>query len=120
MWKFHSLHAEDLYLADCYGMMIGITIASIDWHHIIVSLQIYLPIIIWIMTVYLPIVHWSYKMCFPGWYISFREVKRLDAVGQRKKMESKRERARTEDIEQGQQIKVQVEADAREESALIR
>ena len=118
IWKFNSLQAEHIYLADGYSMMIVMSILSIDWHHILVSLQIYLPIFIWIATVVMSVMHWFLKTCFPGLYARYREAKRLQAEQLRKEREVAIEREGEGDVEQGQQCGIHVEEEPGEETPL--
>lgn len=118
IWKFNALHTEDIYLADGYSMILSMTIFSIDWHHILVSLQIYLPIFIWIATVMMPVMHWFTKTCFPGVYRRYREAKTAQAEEAKTQRESRREGGRELDVEQGQQGEVQVREEAGEETPL--
>lgn len=79
IFKFNSLHTEDLDLADGYSYCIITILLSIDWQNVLVSLQVTMPITIWSATVLLPIVHWLFKTCSPGIYVRYRQARRLQA-----------------------------------------
>jgi hypothetical protein len=99
IFKFNSLHAEDLYLADGYSIFIIIGLRSLDWQNVLVCLQVTMPMVIWNATVLPPIVYWFLKTFFPGIYGKYREVKRLQAEAWRNVMKGGGERLG--DIESG-------------------
>jgi hypothetical protein len=75
--KFNVMHKEDIWLVNPgLGMMFIMTLASIDWRHIFVSLQIFSPINIWSASVILAVFHWLFRTCFPRTYEKFWEAKR--------------------------------------------
>jgi hypothetical protein len=66
IFKFNSLHTEDLDLADGYSFFIIAGLLSLDWQNVLVSLQVIMAIMIWNATVLQPIAHWFFKTFFPG------------------------------------------------------
>src|SRR2546429_8179371 len=79
IFKFNSLHTEDLDLADGYSYFIIAGLLSLDWQNVLVSLQVTMPMVIWSATVLLPIVHWLLKTFFPGIYVRYRQARGLQA-----------------------------------------
>jgi hypothetical protein len=79
IFKFNSLHTEDLDLADGYSFFIITGLLSLNWQNVLVSLQITMPICIWSATVLLPIGHWLFKGFPPGIYGRYRQARRLQA-----------------------------------------
>ena len=67
IFKFNSLHTEDLDLTDGYSYFIIAGLFSLDWQNVLVSLQVTMPIDIWSATVLLPILHWLFKTFSPGY-----------------------------------------------------
>lgn len=79
IYKFNSLHTEDLDLADGYSYFIITAVISLDWENVLVSLQVTMPIVIWSATVLLPIAHWLFKKLSPRLYVRYRQARRLQA-----------------------------------------
>lgn len=79
IFKFNSLHTEDLDFADGYSYFIIAGLLSLDWQNFLVSLQVTMPIVIWSATLLLPIAHWLFKMFSPGIYGRYRQARRLQA-----------------------------------------
>jgi hypothetical protein len=79
IFKFNSLHMEDLDLADGYSYFIIAGLLSLDWQNVLESLQVTMPIMIWSATVLLPIAHWRFRTSFPGTYWRYRQARRLQA-----------------------------------------
>lgn len=99
IFKFNSLHTEDLDLANGYPLFTITGLVSLDWQNVLVSLQVTMPITVWTATVLLPIVHWFFKTFFPGGYGRYREGRRLQAEKWRKIMKGEGERV--DDVESG-------------------
>ncbi|KAH8676898.1 hypothetical protein BGZ60DRAFT_513759 [Tricladium varicosporioides] len=99
IFKFNSLHTEDLDLADGYSLFIISGLPSLDWRNVFVSIQVTMPMMIWSATVLLPIMHWFLKTFFPVIYGRYREMRRLQAETWRKTIEGGGERVG--DIESG-------------------
>ena len=77
IFKFNSLHTEDIELIDGYSYFIIPGVLSLDWQNVLVSLQVTMPMMIWSATLLLPIIHWLFKMFLPGIYGRYRQSKRL-------------------------------------------
>ncbi|KAH8727354.1 hypothetical protein GQ44DRAFT_725258 [Phaeosphaeriaceae sp. PMI808] len=86
IFKFNSLHTEDLDLADGYSSSIIMCLVSLDWQNVLVSLQVTMPMMIWIVTMLLPIMHWLFKTFSPGMYVRYRQARRSQAEELWKKM----------------------------------
>jgi hypothetical protein len=99
IFKFNSLHTEDLDLADGYSYFIIAGLLSLDWQNVLVSLQVTMPIVIWSATLLLPIAHWLFKTFFPGIYGRYRQARRLQAEELWKIIEGRGERVG--DVEAG-------------------
>jgi hypothetical protein len=77
IFKFNSLHAEDIDLIDGYSYFIIAGVLSLDQHNVLVSLQVTMPIVIWSATLLLPIGHCLFKTFLPGIYWRYRQAMRL-------------------------------------------
>jgi hypothetical protein len=99
IFKFNSLHTEDLDLADGYSYFIIAGLLSLDWQNVLVSLQVTMPIVIWSATLLLPIAHWLFKTFSPGIYGRYRQARRLQAEELWKIIEGRGERVG--DVEAG-------------------
>jgi len=90
MMKCHSMHEE---LADGYFIVFIMTVLCIDWQNILVSLQIFAPMTVWVMSVLMTAMQRCFKMFFPRTYEKVREVQRLAAEERRAKaVQRRRER----------------------------
>jgi hypothetical protein len=99
MIKFNVMHKEDIWLVNP-GLctMLIMTLTSIDWRHIFVSLQIFAPINIWSASMILAVFHWLFRTCLPRTYEKFKEAKRKAEEEERAKALQK-QRQRDGDIE---------------------
>jgi hypothetical protein len=79
IFKFNSMHTEDLDLADGYSYFIIAGLLSLDWQNVLVSLQVTMPIVIWSATVLLPIAHCIFKTYSPGIYMKYRQTRKLQS-----------------------------------------
>jgi hypothetical protein len=77
IFKFNSLHTEDIDLIDGYSYFIIAGVLSLDWQNVLVSLQVTMPMMIWSATLLLPIGHWLFKTFLPGIYWRYRQAMRL-------------------------------------------
>lgn len=87
IFKFNSLHTEDIGLIDGYSYFIIAGVLSLDWQNILVSVQVTMPIVIWSATVLLPIGHWLFKTFLPG---DILEIQASDEVADRGVVENNR------------------------------
>jgi hypothetical protein len=79
IFKFNSLHTEDLDLADGYSYFIIAGLLSLDWQNPIMSLQATMPMVIWSATVLLPVAHWLFRKVSPEMYERYRRMRKLQA-----------------------------------------
>lgn len=117
------LHKDDLFVSTGWIGLFAITVTGIDWRHILVSLQIFLPMNIWAVNFANIIVHWFARTCFPGWYARIAESMRLAEEERQRRAEEERLKnlAETEgrvDVEAEAGGEAQMEGDAHEETPL--
>ncbi|PVH91438.1 hypothetical protein DM02DRAFT_678092 [Periconia macrospinosa] len=77
IFRFNSLHTEDIDLIDGYSYFIFAGVLSLDWQDVLVSVRVTMPIMIWSATLLLPIGHWLFKTFLPGTYWRYRQAMRL-------------------------------------------
>jgi hypothetical protein len=77
IFKFNSLHTEDIDLTDGYSYFIIAGLLSLDQQNFLASFQVIMPIDIWSATMLLPIGHWILDMFVPGIYWKYRQAIRL-------------------------------------------
>lgn len=77
IFKFNSLHTEDIDLIDGYSYFIIMGLLSLDEQNTLVSFQVIMPIDIWCATMLLPIGHWLLSTFLPGIYWRYRQAMRL-------------------------------------------
>jgi hypothetical protein len=77
IFKFNSLHTEDIDLVDGYSYFIIVGLIFVGRQNDLVSLQAFVPIYIWSATMLLPIGHWLFKTFSPEIYWRYRQAIRL-------------------------------------------
>lgn len=78
-----------------------ITIFSIDWHRILVSLQMFLPMAIWICTTLTAFIHPIFRLIAPGLYAVVVEISRKQKEEYLRKEEEARKKRLQGDAERG-------------------
>jgi hypothetical protein len=93
IWKFNALHIKYDEVAVNYYYLLTILL-YIDWNHILVSLQIVAPTLIWRFTVPGQVVHLGLSTCFPEHFRRHMEERKALAEEEGQgATETKRERA---------------------------
>lgn len=49
----------------------------VDWKNVLVSLQIYVPMTVWVMSVLMVAMHWVFRRVFPETWKRMQEVERV-------------------------------------------
>jgi hypothetical protein len=101
MAKLNYLNRDDVWLEDAIPFVFLSTIFSMDWKRIFVSLQIYLPISIWIASALSAAFHPFFRCAFPGTYRKAQEAKAAQREEARRKWEERRADKRQRDAEAG-------------------
>jgi len=66
--KLNYLNRDDVWLTDMIPFILMATFMSIDWKRILVSVQIYMPIFIWIGSATSALLHPLFRCVAPGTY----------------------------------------------------
>ena len=79
IFKFNSLHTEDIGLIDGYSYFIIAGVLSLDWQNILVSVQVTMPIVIWSakLLYFYQLGIGSLRRFSPGIYWRYRQAMRL-------------------------------------------
>jgi hypothetical protein len=76
IFVFNFLHTDDIDLIDGYSYFIIVGVLSLDWHDVLASLRVTMPVVIWSATLLLPIGHWLLNTFLPGPYWRYRQAMR--------------------------------------------
>lgn len=101
MAKLNYLNRDDVWLEDAIPFVFFSTVFSMEWKRIFVSLQMYLPISIWIASAVSAAFHPFFRCAFPGTYRKAKEAKAAQREEARRKWEERRAKKRQGDAEAG-------------------
>ena len=99
--KLLYLNRDDIWHIDLIPITLFLTITSIDWHRILVSLQIYLPLSIWIAVSMSALVHPIFRWVAPGTYRRLVEAREARMAEWAREMEEERKKRLQSDPEGG-------------------
>lgn len=100
--KLQFLNWDDIWQADMMFMMaVTGTLIQIHWHRILMSIQVFLPINIWMASLLSAIIHPVWRKLFPGHYALCAEIQRKSSEEWARKAAERKRRREGVDLEDG-------------------